>query len=94
MTEISNNAFNFVHCIESNSSRLNNNTFDFQLMKSRLYYNENTIEFSGDLINNIVQGDCVEILKQVAKKYPEGIFDIAFADPPYNLSKDYDNYER
>jgi DNA modification methylase len=38
-------------------------------------------------------GDCVSFLEGVAKRHPEGVFDLAFADPPYNLAKSYDNYD-
>jgi DNA modification methylase len=41
------------------------------------------------LYNVIHQGDSVEILKQ----YPDESIDLAFADPPYNLDKDYTNYD-
>ncbi len=33
------------------------------------------------LINKIIQGDCVKVLK----KFPENCIDLIFADPPYNL---------
>jgi DNA modification methylase len=42
-----------------------------------------------NLFNIIHQGDSVEILKQ----YPDDSIDLAFADPPYNLDKDYTNYD-
>jgi site-specific DNA-methyltransferase (adenine-specific) len=34
----------------------------------------------------LYQGDCLEVLDAVAAKYPEGCFDMIFADPPYFLS--------
>jgi DNA modification methylase len=43
--------------------------------------------------NSIIQGDSVEIMKEWVKKYPEGIFDLIFADPPYNLNKNYSDYK-
>lgn len=39
--------------------------------------------------NVIHQGDVLEILRQ----YPDESIDLAFADPPYNLDKDYNSYE-
>lgn len=33
-----------------------------------------------------VRGGCVEVLQGIAGKYPDGIFDVIFADPPYFLS--------
>lgn len=38
-------------------------------------------------------GDCVSFLDGVAAAHPEGVFDLAFADPPYNLAKNYANYD-
>ena len=38
-------------------------------------------------------GDCVSFLNSVAAAHPEGVFDLAFADPPYNLAKKYANYD-
>jgi len=34
----------------------------------------------------IYQGNCFRILDLLIKKYPDGIFDMVFADPPYFLS--------
>jgi len=36
-----------------------------------------------DLINNIIMGDCLEEMRQL----PDNSFDVAIADPPYNVSK-------
>jgi DNA modification methylase len=44
-------------------------------------------------LNEIYQGECISFLDKVSAMYPQGIFDMAFADPPYNLSKSYDKYE-
>jgi len=40
-------------------------------------------------INQIICGDCLEILKQI----PDNSVDMVFADPPYNLGKEYEKYE-
>jgi DNA modification methylase len=32
-------------------------------------------------------------MKELKEKFPDGIFDLAFADPPYNLEKKYSKYE-
>lgn len=42
-----------------------------------------------DLYNVIHQGDAIEILKE----YPDESIDLVFADPPYNLDKDYTVYD-
>ena len=34
----------------------------------------------------LYQGDCLELLDDIARKYPDGCFDMIFADPPYFLS--------
>lgn len=44
-------------------------------------------------INKVYQGDCISFLERVNQLYPQGIFDLAFADPPYNLKKSYDKYQ-
>lgn len=42
--------------------------------------------------DTVYEGDCVAFLDQVAALHPRGLFDLAFADPPYNLQKSYDRY--
>jgi len=39
--------------------------------------------------NQIIQGDCIEVLSQV----PEPFADLIFADPPFNIGYKYDVYE-
>ena len=34
----------------------------------------------------LYHGNCLELLDAIAAKYPEGRFDMIFADPPYFLS--------
>jgi len=38
--------------------------------------------------NKIIQGDCLELLKQI----PDNSIDMTFADPPFNLKKGYKSY--
>jgi len=40
-------------------------------------------------INQIIQGDCLEIMKNI----PDNSVDITFADPPFNLKKRYNGYK-
>lgn len=40
------------------------------------------------MLNKIIQGDCLEILKTI----PDCSVDIVFTDPPYNVGKDYEVY--
>ncbi|MHA2245982.1 MAG: DNA-methyltransferase [Candidatus Hodarchaeales archaeon] len=39
--------------------------------------------------NKIINGDCIRAMRKI----PSGIVDLAFADPPYNLEKDYGVYD-
>jgi DNA modification methylase len=43
-------------------------------------------------LNRVYEGDCVAFLNDVARSHPEGVFDLVFADPPYNLKKGYGRY--
>lgn len=43
--------------------------------------------------NKVYQGDSIIFLKKVSELYPNGIFDLTFADPPYNLKKEYSTYD-
>lgn len=45
-----------------------------------------------DISNKIICGDSLTIMEELTHKYPSGIFDLIFADPPYNLNKNYKNY--
>ena len=36
----------------------------------------------------LYQGDCIEVMDSLIEKYPDGCFDMIFADPPYFLSND------
>ena len=40
-------------------------------------------------INNIHQGDCLELFKEM----PDNSVDMTFADPPFNLKKSYKSYK-
>jgi site-specific DNA-methyltransferase (adenine-specific) len=40
-------------------------------------------------VNTILQGDCIEGMKQL----PEGCVDLVFADPPFNIGYEYDVYK-
>lgn len=44
-------------------------------------------------LNEIYQGDCASFTEKVSELYPQGLFDLAFADPPYNLQKKYGQYD-
>ena len=42
-----------------------------------------------ELVDTIVQGDCIAGMQQLA----EGSVDLVFADPPFNIGYEYDEYE-
>ena len=44
---------------------------------------------TADMIGKIHHGDCIKGLQGI----PEGSIDLAFADPPFNIGFDYDEYE-
>ena len=43
--------------------------------------------------DEVYLGDCISFLNWVGDLHPSGVFDLAFADPPYNLKKLYSNYD-
>jgi len=44
--------------------------------------------FSKNLVNKIIQGDCLEVMRKI----PDDSVDVTFADPPFNLKKKYNSY--
>ncbi|MBP9903156.1 MAG: site-specific DNA-methyltransferase [Verrucomicrobia subdivision 3 bacterium] len=44
-------------------------------------------------LDHVYRGDCVSFLQRVQQLHPDGVFDLAFADPPYNLQKGYGNWD-
>ena len=40
-------------------------------------------------VNKIIHGDCIEVMQQI----PSESIDVAFADPPFNLKKNYGTYK-
>jgi site-specific DNA-methyltransferase (adenine-specific) len=60
-----------------------------------------TIEASDGNFTNLTQaeidrvylGDSINFLRQIKRLHPDGLFDLVFADPPYNLAKGYDEYK-
>jgi len=45
-------------------------------------------EFLNSIINKIIQGDCLDVMKKI----PDNSIDVTFADPPFNLKKKYNSY--
>ncbi len=44
-------------------------------------------------LDHVYAGDCVSFLHRVEVLHPAGFFDLAFADPPYNLAKNYHQWD-
>jgi site-specific DNA-methyltransferase (adenine-specific) len=50
---------------------------------------EHINKIPSEFINNIIEGDAIEIMKKI----PDDSIDMTFADPPFNLGKSYEYYE-
>ena len=65
---------------------------DFFVAESQAYYGQGEtprLVWRNDAHGLFIyQGDSLIFLEQLHHKYPEGIFDLIFADPPYFLSND------
>jgi DNA modification methylase len=44
-------------------------------------------------VNQVINDSCITYLNNLSNEHPAGTFDIAFADPPYNLAKNYSTYK-
>lgn len=44
-------------------------------------------------LDQVYAGDCLSFLHRVEVLHPNGLFDLAFADPPYNLEKNYSQWD-
>ncbi len=51
-------------------------------------FTEEPLELTNILESQLIQGDCLEILRAI----PDNSIDFCFADPPYNLKKKYQGY--
>lgn len=43
--------------------------------------------------DEVILADSLKLMREYIKAYPHGIFDLVFADPPYNLAKNYNGYQ-
>ena len=41
------------------------------------------------MINSVVQGDCLEIMRDFYDKNKEGFIDLIYVDPPFNSKRNY-----
>lgn len=44
-------------------------------------------------LDQVYAGDCLSFLHRAEVLHPHGLFDLAFADPPYNLQKNYSQWD-
>ncbi|WP_434580464.1 DNA adenine methylase [Sulfurimonas sp. NW15] len=49
-------------------------------------------DINDEYSNKIFLRDSIDLLKEIIDKYPNGYFDLIFADPPYNLVKKYKDH--
>lgn len=68
------------HCVEFKGQRLDLNEYK-NGVPSKLHKNK------------VVHKSCIDYLSEIHKNNPHGVFDLAFADPPYNLAKNYSTYQ-
>lgn len=50
---------------------------------------KDTTEILSKLINQIIEGDSIQVMKEI----PDNSVDMSFADPPFNLNKSYEYYK-
>jgi site-specific DNA-methyltransferase (adenine-specific) len=75
------------YAIREESINMNNsNPFD-DLVLRETKYSPNKLVYSNSEHNVwLYQANCLEFMDKLIKKFPEGKFDMIFADPPYFLS--------
>ncbi len=77
-------SLSFINIIEKQSKPLTSKAMEVSQYDKGVFKNLS--------LDQVLFIDAIEFMKTIAAKYPEGIFDLAFADPPYNLEKDYGEY--
>ncbi len=40
-------------------------------------------------MNELYYGDCLDVLKEMHKKHPQGFIDLIYIDPPFNSKRNY-----
>jgi DNA modification methylase len=75
-----------------NEKKIKNNSDSITLTKANNEVSKFDLQ-SFEYLNKVVKMDCVEFMSKIKKQYPQGIYDLAFADPPYNLEKNYLKYD-
>jgi len=60
-------------------------THSFESQKTTAFISEKRNLSTFEYLDKVVNGDCNSFMNEIAKKYPQGMYDLVFADPPYNL---------
>lgn len=69
---------------------ISENNASLESVNSKEEITTNLVE---NLFNKAIVGNSIEIMEELLEKYPDGCFDLVFADPPYNLSKNYNKID-
>lgn len=75
---------------------INENLKKNKFVKEKSYTNDKVHKINIEnfnYLNAVVKMDCIKFMDNIKELYPEGIYDLAFADPPYNLEKNYLKYD-
>ena len=59
------------------------------MQKRQLKFGQQNFEMVKEFLNKITPGDCLRLIKKI----PDNSIDLTFADPPFNLKKEYTKYE-
>ena len=63
------------------------NSFNRKIEIKNYTFPENNCAYHNDEMGVLLyQTDCIDFMQSLLEMYPEGIFDMIFADPPYFLS--------
>jgi DNA modification methylase len=83
----------YLHIVQDEPAILSESTRLFEYKKDSISSSDGWSELTSLELDKIYEGDCITFLEKVSSLYPQGIFDLVFADPPYNLKKSYDRYD-
>lgn len=72
-----------------NSNEIYDDTKIKKLTNKKIEIIINDFEYDNTVLNQ----NCIDFVEKINKTHPNGVFDIAFSDPPYNLNKNYSKYE-
>jgi DNA modification methylase len=84
---------NYLHVVQNESSIKTTASMLSAHVSDSRWPTDEWAGLTGLKLNEVYQGECISFLDKVSALYPQGIFDLMFADPPYNLNKSYDKYE-